>query len=98
MSTAAIPALQLSAENKDISVLATDPGAWPTAEELQSLLHLGLIFGSAALVLSLAMPLVVKPVLRRLGVVDIPSERSSHTRTVIRGMGLAVAAAVVAVA
>lgn len=97
MSTAAIPALQLSAENKDISVLATDPGAWPTAEELQSLLHLGLIFGSAALVLSLAMPLVVKPVLRRLGVVDIPNERSSHTRTVIRGMGLAVAAAVVVV-
>lgn len=97
MSTAAIPALQLSAENKDISVLATDPGAWPTAEELQSLLYLGLIFGSAALVLSLAMPLVVKPVLRRLGVVDIPNERSSHTRTVIRGMGLAVAAAVVVV-
>ncbi|MCM3331743.1 glycosyltransferase family 4 protein [Kocuria palustris] len=97
MSTAAIPALQLSAENQDISVLATDPGAWPTAEELQSLLYLGLIFGSAALVLSLAMPLVVKPVLRRLGVVDIPNERSSHTRTVIRGMGLAVAAAVVVV-
>ncbi|ALB04259.1 UDP-phosphate glycosyltransferase [Kocuria palustris] len=43
------------------------------------------------------MPLVVKPVLRRLGVVDIPNERSSHTRTVIRGMGLAVAAAVVVV-
>ena len=97
MSTAAIPALQLSAENQDISVLATDPGAWPTAEELQSLLYLGLIFGSAALVLSLAMPLVVKPVLRRLGVVDIPNERSSHTRTVIRGMGLAVAVAVVVV-
>lgn len=97
MTIAVSTAPSLGAEQKTISVLSTDPGAWPTAEELQTLLHLGLAFGSAALALSLAMPLVVKPVLRRLGVVDIPNERSSHTRTVIRGMGLAVAVAVVVV-
>ena len=97
MTVAVSTAPSLGAEQKTISVLSTDPGAWPTAEELQTLLHLGLAFGSAALALSLALPLVVKPVLRRLGVVDIPNERSSHTRTVIRGMGLAVAAAVVVV-
>ncbi|WP_144792018.1 glycosyltransferase family 4 protein [Kocuria palustris] len=79
------------------SVLSTDPGAWPTPDELQTLLRLALSFGTAALVLSLLLPLAVKPVLRRLGVVDIPNERSSHTRTVIRGMGLAVAVAVVVV-
>ena len=60
MSTAAIPALQLSAENKDISVLATDPGAWPTAvESLSRPLAIGfgallvLAAGLVALLLSL---------------------------------------------
>lgn len=97
MSAVVSPAELSGGQERTISVLSTDPGAWPTAEELQTLLHLGLSFGSAALALSLAMPLAVKPVLRRLGVVDIPTERSSHTRTVIRGMGLAVALAVVVV-
>ncbi len=54
---------------------------------------LGLI-GFLALALSLALPVVVKPLLKRLGVVDIPNDRSSHTTVVIRGMGVGVAAAI----
>ncbi|BBE23234.1 glycosyl transferase [Arthrobacter sp. MN05-02] len=46
-----------------------------------------------ALGLSLALPVVVKPLLRTLGVIDIPNDRSSHSTIVIRGMGVAVAAA-----
>ncbi|MDO5618382.1 MraY family glycosyltransferase [Kocuria sp.] len=79
------------------SVLSVDPGSTPTPEELLDLLHLTLTFGAGALVLSLLLPFVVKPLLTRWGVVDIPNERSSHTRTVIRGMGLAVAGAVILV-
>lgn len=79
------------------SVLSMDPGSVPTGEELQQLLTLALTFGIAALVLSLLLPFVVKPLLTRWGVVDIPNERSSHTRTVIRGMGLAVAGSVLVV-
>ncbi|MCM3686791.1 glycosyltransferase family 4 protein [Kocuria rosea] len=56
--------------------------------------ELVLTVGAPALVLSLLLPFVLKPLLERWGVVDIPNERSSHHRTVIRGMGLAVAAAV----
>ncbi|MFI7483235.1 glycosyltransferase family 4 protein [Kocuria sp. M1R5S2] len=72
----------------------TDPGAAPGPEELRRLAELALTVGLPALVLSLVLPLVVKPLLARWGVVDVPTERSSHQRTVIRGMGLAVAAAV----
>jgi len=72
----------------------TDPGAAPSAEELRRLGELVLTVGAPALVLSLLLPFVLKPLLERWGVVDIPNERSSHHRTVIRGMGLAVAAAV----
>lgn len=79
------------------SVLSVDPGSLPTAQELHELLVLVLVLGLAALVLSVLMPLAVKPMLRRLGVVDIPNERSSHSSTVIRGMGLAVAVSVVVV-
>lgn len=79
------------------SVLSVNPGSTPTVEELQYLLLLCMTFGVAALTLSLFLPFVVKPFLKRWGVVDIPNERSSHTRTVIRGMGLAVALAVVIV-
>ncbi|NKE10095.1 MULTISPECIES: MraY family glycosyltransferase [Kocuria] len=79
------------------SVLSVDPGSIPTVEELQHLLVLAVTFGAAALVLSVALPFVVKPLLTRWGVVDIPNERSSHTRTVIRGMGLAVAGSVITV-
>ena len=55
------------------------------------------VFGSAgiALILSLLLPTVIKPLLRRLGIVDIPNERSSHERPVLRGLGLAVLIALV---
>ncbi|GEO94067.1 MraY family glycosyltransferase [Kocuria turfanensis] len=72
----------------------TDPGAAPDPEELRRLGELALTVGAPALVLSLVLPLVVKPLLARWGVLDVPNERSSHQRTVVRGMGLAVAVAV----
>ncbi|CAG7614204.1 putative undecaprenyl-phosphate N-acetylglucosaminyl 1-phosphate transferase [Leucobacter soli] len=46
--------------------------------------------GAVTLVLSLLLPLVVRPILVRLGIMDIPNERSSHERPVLRGLGLAV--------
>ncbi|MDQ0735434.1 MraY family glycosyltransferase [Arthrobacter agilis] len=52
------------------------------------------LVGIVALGLSLALPVVVKPLLKRLGVIDIPNDRSSHSTTVIRGMGVAVAVAI----
>ncbi|MBG6223592.1 UDP-N-acetylmuramyl pentapeptide phosphotransferase/UDP-N-acetylglucosamine-1-phosphate transferase [Arthrobacter sp. CAN_A2] len=52
------------------------------------------IVGLVALGLSLALPVVVKPLLKRWGVVDIPNDRSSHNTVVIRGMGMAVAVAI----
>ncbi|MBO1902352.1 UDP-phosphate alpha-N-acetyl-D-fucosaminephosphotransferase [Leucobacter weissii] len=42
------------------------------------------------LALSLLLPLAVRPLLIRLGIVDVPNERSSHERPVLRGLGLAV--------
>jgi UDP-GlcNAc:undecaprenyl-phosphate GlcNAc-1-phosphate transferase len=45
------------------------------------------------LLASLLLPLAVKPWLVRMGVVDVPSARSSHGKTTIRGMGVAVALA-----
>lgn len=72
-----------------------DPGAAPDPEELRRLGELALTVGAPALVLSLLLPFAVKPLLTRWGVVDVPNERSSHRRTVVRGMGLAVAVAVV---
>lgn len=53
------------------------------------------IAGAAALILSLCIPFVVKPWLQRLGIVDVPSARSSHERPVLRGLGLAVMLAIV---
>ncbi|PPB50688.1 UDP-phosphate glycosyltransferase [Arthrobacter pityocampae] len=52
------------------------------------------IVGLLALGLSLALPVVVKPLLKRWGVVDIPNHRSSHSTVVVRGMGMAVAVAI----
>jgi UDP-N-acetylmuramyl pentapeptide phosphotransferase/UDP-N-acetylglucosamine-1-phosphate transferase len=52
------------------------------------------VVGAVALGLSLALPTVVKPLLKRLGVIDIPNHRSSHSTVVIRGMGVAVAVAI----
>ncbi|QIM19669.1 UDP-phosphate alpha-N-acetyl-D-fucosaminephosphotransferase [Leucobacter coleopterorum] len=49
-----------------------------------------LVFGGGTLVLSSLLPFVVKPLLMRLGIMDVPSERSSHDRPILRGLGLAV--------
>lgn len=42
------------------------------------------------LVLSLLLPFVVKPLLVKLGIMDVPNERSSHQKPVLRGLGLSV--------
>ncbi len=52
-------------------------------------MSLTLVAVGLALLVSLAAPLVIKPLLFRLNVVDIPSERSSHSLPAIRGAGLA---------
>lgn len=48
----------------------------------------------AAFLASLLLPFAFIPVLRRLGVLDIPNERSSHSKVVIRGVGVTMAAGV----
>lgn len=48
------------------------------------------LVGLLTLALSLALPLVIRPLLIRLHIMDIPNERSSHERPVLRGLGLAV--------
>ena len=52
-----------------------------------------LAVGAIALVLALALPLVVRPLLARAGVLDVPNARSSHSVPTIRGMGITTAAA-----
>jgi len=47
---------------------------------------------AVAFLASLLLPFAFIPLLRRLGVVDVPNERSSHTKTVIRGVGATIAA------
>ena len=47
------------------------------------------------LLASLLLPFAVKPWLVRMGVVDVPSARSSHVKVTIRGMGVAAALATV---
>lgn len=47
------------------------------------------------LVLSLVLPFAVRPLLVRLGIMDVPNERSSHERPVLRGLGLAVLIALI---
>lgn len=51
--------------------------------------------GAVTLVNSLLLPFLVKPLLVRLGIMDVPNERSSHSRPVLRGLGLAVLIAMV---
>lgn len=46
---------------------------------------LALIFTMLA---SLLLPVILKPLLLRLGVIDVPGARSSHTTPAVRGMGL----------
>ena len=61
----------------------------------QSAIAIPAISSSVVLIVSLVAPLALMPFLRRLDVIDVPNERSSHTRPVIRGMGLAPLLAVV---
>lgn len=51
---------------------------------------------AAAFLLSLLLPFGLKPLLARLGVLDVPNERSSHTTVTVRGVGLTVAAGLLA--
>lgn len=48
-----------------------------------------------SLVLSLALCALARPVLRRLGVIDKPNARSSHTVPTVRGLGVGIVAAVI---
>jgi UDP-GlcNAc:undecaprenyl-phosphate GlcNAc-1-phosphate transferase len=52
-----------------------------------------LLAAGITLLASVLLPFAVKPWLVRMGVVDVPSARSSHARTTIRGMGVAVSIA-----
>lgn len=54
--------------------------AWPVA----------VLAGALTLALSLLLPFIVRPLLVRLRIMDVPNERSSHARPVLRGLGLAV--------
>ena len=51
---------------------------------------------AAAFLVSLLLPFAFIPLLRRLGVIDVPNHRSSHSRVVIRGVGATVAAGLLA--
>lgn len=51
--------------------------------------------GAITLLLSLLLPVAVRPLLVKLGIMDVPNERSSHERPVLRGLGLAVLIAMV---
>lgn len=60
-----------------------------------TVLVIALTAGLTTLVLSLLLPFVVRPVLIKLGIMDVPNERSSHDKPILRGLGLAVLAALV---
>ncbi|POH74498.1 MraY family glycosyltransferase [Arthrobacter glacialis] len=49
--------------------------------------------GAIALILALLLPVVVRPLLARAGVLDVPNARSSHQIPTIRGMGITTAVA-----
>ena len=51
---------------------------------------------TAVFVVSILSPFVLRPLLQRLGVVDIPNDRSSHVHPTTRGLGLAPLLALVA--
>lgn len=52
-----------------------------------------LVPAMVAFLLGLCLPIVVRPLLHRWNLVDIPTSRSSHSQPVFRGMGLATACA-----
>ena len=53
-------------------------------------LAVALLAALVTLVASLLLPFPIRPLLIRLGIMDVPNERSSHDRPVLRGLGLAV--------
>jgi len=53
-----------------------------------------ILAGIITLVLSLILPFAIRPLLVRLRIMDVPNERSSHERPILRGLGLAVLIAV----
>lgn len=55
-----------------------------------------LLVAALTFVLSFGLPIIVKPLLVRLGIMDVPNDRSSHVKPVLRGLGLAVLLAMVA--
>ncbi|MGO4453239.1 MraY family glycosyltransferase [Arthrobacter sp. RAF14] len=54
------------------------------------------ITAAATFVVALVAPWAVKPFLVRLGVIDVPTARSSHSELTLRGMGLATSLGVLA--
>lgn len=74
--------------------LVNGPGSTSAAQTLERFFGVAAWLGGGAFLISVLLPFVIKPLLSRWGVIDIPSDRSSHSRPVIRGMGLAPAAAV----
>lgn len=64
------------------------------APDIAAPMALAVVTG-ATLAASAVLPVAVRPLLRRFGVVDVPNERSSHERPVLRGLGLAVLFAMV---
>lgn len=63
-----------------------------------STFHQVLVPAAISVVLGLALPAVVIPWLRRMGVVDVPGARSSHSVPTVRGTGAATALAAVVAA
>lgn len=53
-------------------------------------LSIAVMAGIETLILSLLLPFAVRPLLVKLGIMDVPNARSSHERPVLRGLGLAV--------
>lgn len=56
----------------------------------------GILVAGIALALALLLPLIVRPLLFKAGMFDVPNARSSHQSPTIRGMGITTAVALVA--
>ena len=85
------PGLVTAAGQAPMPLAMADPATVTDAEALEFLLHPAPLALGLSFALSLVLPFVVKPWLTRWGIIDIPSDRSSHSKPVLRGMGLAVA-------
>lgn len=51
---------------------------------------------AVAFVAGVLLPFALIPLLQRLGVIDVPNDRSSHTITAVRGLGLTITVAIMA--